>query len=163
LLSGRVYVVDSYIEGNVDFIWGKGVAYFERSEIRTVGRAGYLVQSRNPASQYGYVFVDSKLSAEPGISGAFLARIDANEYPGSNVAFVNCQMGPHVTPEGWLVTPVGVRATSDLRFWEYSSVGFDGRAVDTSLRAPASRQLSEDQARALRDRVAVLGWDPGAP
>jgi pectin methylesterase-like acyl-CoA thioesterase len=162
LLSGHVYVVDSTIEGNVDFIWGKGVAYFERTLLKTIGRPGYLVQSRNPPAQYGYVFVDSKLVAEEGMIGTFLARIDANEYPGSNVAFVNCQLGPHITPEGWLVTPVGVPLTPDLRFWEYKSVNLDGQAVDVSSRAKAARQLTDEQARALRDKLAVLGWDPDA-
>jgi pectin methylesterase-like acyl-CoA thioesterase len=162
LLSGSVYVVDSTIEGNVDFIWGKGAAYFERSELRTVARAGYLVQSRNPPGKYGYVFVDSKLRADEGITGTFLARIDANEFPGSNVAFVNCELGPHITPEGWLFSPPGVQLTPELRFWEYQSRDLDGQLVDASRRAAGSRQLSDEEARRLRDRVGVLGWDPGA-
>jgi pectin methylesterase-like acyl-CoA thioesterase len=163
LLSGSVYVVDSTIEGNVDFIWGKGTAYFERTELRTVGRPGYLVQSRNPPGRYGYVFVDSKLTAQEGIIGTFLARIDANEYPGSNVAFVNCELGPHITPEGWLITPQGVSSAKELRFWEYQSVDADRKPVDVSQRSPLSRQLSEAEARSLRDKVTVLGWDPSAP
>ena len=36
LLSGRAYVTNSYVEGNVDYIWGKGTAYFEKSELKTV-------------------------------------------------------------------------------------------------------------------------------
>jgi len=76
LLSGRVYVVTSYVEGNVDFVWGTGVTYFDRSEIKTVGRAGAIVQARN-STGYGYVFVDSKLTAGANVSGQVLARIDA--------------------------------------------------------------------------------------
>jgi len=56
--------VTSYVEGNVDFVWGTGVTYFDRSEIKTVGRAGAIVQARN-STGYGYVFVDSKLTAGP--------------------------------------------------------------------------------------------------
>jgi pectin methylesterase-like acyl-CoA thioesterase len=164
LLTGRVYVTGATIEGNVDFIWGKGAAYVERSEIRTVVRPGYGVQARNPAGQYGYVFVDSKLTATPGLTGHLLARIDATSgtgYPASQVAYVDCQMGPHVDPRGWLVTPAGVD-TSGVRFWEYHSTDATGTPVDVSKRDPASRQLTDAEAAMLRDKATVLGgWDPG--
>ena len=76
LWSGRVYAKNCYIAGNVDFVWGTGVAYFDACEIKTVGQAGAIVQARNGASAYGYVFVDSKLTADPGVTGQVLARID---------------------------------------------------------------------------------------
>ncbi len=44
LTGGSVYVVNSYLEGNVDFVWGAGPTYFERCELKTVGRAGAIVQ-----------------------------------------------------------------------------------------------------------------------
>jgi pectin methylesterase-like acyl-CoA thioesterase len=163
LLTGRVYVTGATIEGNVDFIWGKGAAYIESSEVRTVVRPGYGVQARNPAGQYGYVFVDSKLTSTPGLTGHLLARIDATPgtgYPASQVAYVDCQMGPHVDPRGWLVTPSGVDV-SGIRFWEYHSTDATGAPVDVSKRDPASRQLTAAEAAALRDKAAVLGgWDP---
>lgn len=162
LLSGHVYVVDSRVEGNVDFIWGKGVAYFERTELHTVARAGYVVQSRNPPGKFGYVFVDSRFTAEEGLTGTFLARIDANEYPGSNVAFANCKFGPHIAPAGFQVTPASAQVTPELRFWEYQSTDLEGHPLNVSARTSSSRQLSEAEARALRDRAKVLGWEPNA-
>jgi pectin methylesterase-like acyl-CoA thioesterase len=163
LLTGTVYVADSLVEGNVDFIWGKGTAYFARSEIRTVGRAGYEVQARNLASQYGYVFVDSKLTAEEGIAGQWLARVDVTEYPGSQVAYVDCEMGPHVNPVGFMITPFDATAPADLRFWEYGSVDPEGMTVDVSRRAAFTKQLTEEEAAPLRDPKVVLGgWDPEA-
>src|SRR5262249_18463725 len=91
LLSGRVYVVTSYVEGNVDFVWGTGAVYFDRCEIKTVVRSGAVVQARNTNMGYGYVFVDSKLTSDPNITGQVLARIDATVYPYSHVAYINCQ------------------------------------------------------------------------
>ena len=166
LLSGRVYVTNSYVEGNVDFIWGKGTAYFDKSEIKTVGRPGYLVQSRNTTNS-GYVFVDSVLSTE-GTSalGTMLARIEADRFPNSQVAFVNCKMGPHIAAKGWLVTNSLAASTagldlSKLRFWEYQSSDLGGAPLDVSLRDPASRQISEAEAAQLRDKASVLaGWTP---
>ena len=135
LLNGQVYVADSLIKGNVDFIWGTGVAYFDRCEIRTVSRAGYNVQARNTAATYGYVFVDCKLTADsPALTGHYLARTnfsDPSGAPACHVAYVNCQMGSHIDPKGWLVATSGVD-NSKVRFWEYQSTDLAG--------APAGRQ-----------------------
>jgi pectin methylesterase-like acyl-CoA thioesterase len=160
LLEGSVYVADSYIEGNVDFVWGVGAAFFERSEIKIVGRSGVIVQARNGANASGYVFVDSRLTSDPGITGSTLARIDATVYPSSQVAFIQCQMGPHIAAAGWTVTPTGTTATGGLRFWEFGSTDLAGQPLDVSDRHPASRQISAAEAAALRDPVQVLGWDP---
>jgi len=164
LLTGRVYVTGSYIEGNVDYIWGKGTVYFDHCEIKTVGRAGYNVQARNPADKYGYVFVDSKITSDPGITGHILARIDvtpATGYPASHVAYVNCQMDKHISPKGWLITPAGTTDTASVRFWEYQSTDLAGVPVDVSMRDPASRQLTDVEATMMRDKSVVLaGWAP---
>lgn len=165
LLSGRAYVTHSYVEGNVDFIWGKGIVYFDNSEIKTVGRAGYNVQSRNPTNTYGYVFVDSQLTSSPGLTGHMLARIDGSVYPGSHVAYINCQMGSHISPAGWTITFTVPTATdtSGIRFWEYQSTDAAGAPIDVSLRLAASRQITEAEAAMMRDKAVVFGlpaWNP---
>jgi pectin methylesterase-like acyl-CoA thioesterase len=158
LWSGRIYATNCYIAGDIDFVWGTGAAYFNKCEIRTVGRAGWNVQARNPASTYGYVFVDSNITADPGITGHGLARIDASVYPASHVAYINCTMGSHISPAGWTVTPAGV-STSQLRFWEYQSVDPSGAAIDVSQRL--FPQISASQAASMRDPTVVLaGWQP---
>ncbi len=159
LWSGRIYAEDSLIEGNVDYIWGTGAAYFNRCEIKTIGRQGYNVQARNSNSNYGYVFVDSQLTSDPGISGDVLARIDVSAYPNSHVAYIDCEMGSHISAAGWTVTGGG--NTSGLRFWEYQSRSPGGNLVNTSQRTAGSRQLNESEAAQMRDAGVVLnGWDP---
>ena len=159
LWNGRIYAKDLYVEGNVDFVWGSGAVLFDHCEIKTVGRKGYVVQSRNEPGGYGYVFVDSKISADPGVSGIVLARIDAGVYPGSHVAFIQCEMGRHIAPEGWTIT--GAAAGSGLRFWEYESTGEGGAPLDVSRRHPSSRQISAEQADTMRDPSKVFGgWMP---
>jgi pectin methylesterase-like acyl-CoA thioesterase len=160
LSSGQVYVVDSYIEGNVDFVWGNGPTYFDRCEIKTVGRAGAIVQARNGSSGYGFVFVDSKLTADSQVSGQILARIDASVYPASNVAYLNCQMSA-IASKGWTITPQGTSSTNQLRFWEYQSTDANGTLLDVNGRDAASKQLSASEAANLRDKATVLaGWSP---
>jgi pectin methylesterase-like acyl-CoA thioesterase len=161
LWSGRLYATNCYIEGNVDFVWGTGAAYFKNCEIKTVVRAGYDVQSRNGSTGYGYVFVDSKLTSDPGITGNMLGRIDVSSYPASHVAYINCQLGDHISPVGWLVTGAGDAGTPNLRFWEYQSVDASGNPVDVSRRLAGSVQLTADQAAMMRDPAVVLnGWTP---
>lgn len=161
LTGGSVYVVNSYLEGNVDFVWGTGPTYFDRCEIKTVGRAGAIVQARNGASGYGYVFVDSKITSDAKVTGQVLARIDATVYPSSNVAYLNCQLSAGIATKGWTITPAGTSATDQLRLWEYQSTDASGALLDVSGRDPASKQLSASQAASLRDKATVLnGWNP---
>lgn len=164
LLNGQVYLADSLIKGNVDFIWGNGVAYFDRCEIRAVSRAGYNVQARNSASTYGYVFVDCKLTADsPAITGHLLARTnfsDPSGAPACHVAYVNCQMGSHIDPKGWLVATSGMDNTK-VRFWEYQSTDGTGAPVDVSQRISVSQQIDDATAAQMRDVTVVLsGWNP---
>lgn len=159
LWSKRIYAKNCYIAGNVDYVWGDGTAYFDECEIHTTGRAGAIVQSRNSASNYGYVFVDCKLTADAGISGDLLARIDVGDYPASHVAYVNCQMSGHISPQGWSISG---SPTSALRFWEYQSKDAGGKLIDVSRRAAGSTQISATQAANMRDVKTVLGgWAPG--
>jgi pectin methylesterase-like acyl-CoA thioesterase len=161
LLTGSVYVSDSYVEGNVDYVWGKGSAYFERVELKTIGRPGWNVQARNPAERFGYVFVDSTFSADADVSGHLLARIDATRFPASHVAYIDCRMAPAVAPTGWEITPPGTKATGGVRFWEYGSLDLDGKPLDVSKRHPAARRLTKSEAAKMRDKKYVLGgWDP---
>ena len=159
LWEGRIYASNCTISGNVDFVWGGGAAYFDKCTIHTAVRAGAVVQARNPATTYGYVFVDSTLTADTGITGQVLARIDVSAYPASNVAYVNCTMGSFIAPVGWTIT--GGASTSQLRFWEYESVDSSGKAIDVSQRAAGSMQISSAEAASLRDPTVVLaGWQP---
>ena len=159
LWSGRIYASNCYIAGNVDFVWGTGAAYFDTCEIHTVGQAGAIVQARNPASTYGYVFVDSNITADSTVKGQVLARIDVSQYPASHVAYVNCTMTSAISPAGWTIT--GGTATSSLRFWEYESVDANGNPIDVSQRVTGSTQISSSVAASMRDAGTVLaGWQP---
>ena len=168
LLSGRAYVTNSYVEGNVDYIWGKGTAYFEKSEIKTVNRSGYLVQSRNSATNYGYVFVDSTFTSDGKAGNTYLGRIEGDRFSYSNVAYLNCKFDKFIIPKGWLITNSNPTANptpdlSHLQFWEYQSTDMAGALLDVSMRDPNSKQLSEAEAATVRDKVTVLaGWDPSA-
>lgn len=163
LLSGSVYVTNCHVEGDVDFIWGQGSAFFNQCEIKAVHN-GYYLQARNPSGRAGYVFYCCRLTGSPSVNKCLLARIDADRFPFSQAVFIQCQMGPQVPAMGWEVKGTN---TSHLCFAEFRSIDSAGNAVDVSQRHPASRQLAEQEAVGLSDPAKVLSisdsWNPRRP
>jgi len=110
-LKGYSWFYQSMVAGNVDFIWGSVMAaLFEDSEIRSVvdnasNSPGYILQSRATAGDKGFIFLNSSLTADPGVTQAYLARsggTTATTYT-DNIAFINSRIGPHILPVGWCV------------------------------------------------------------
>ena len=144
-VSGSVHVHDCLIEGDVDYVWGYGTVLFERCELRSM-HEGYIVQARNAPGKPGYFFVDCKLTAPPEVKRCWLARIEADRFPASQVVFVRCQMGPHIRAAGWQATgPV----SRDLCFGEFMSTDLAGQPLDVTARDVSGRQLSAEEAKEL--------------
>lgn len=105
-LQYRQFYHQCRIEGNVDFIFGGATAYFEGCEIHSVARLnpvspGYITAASTPSEQAaGYVFSKCRLSADPEVEkgSVFLGR-PWREYAAT--AFVNCEIGEHIHPQGW--------------------------------------------------------------
>lgn len=163
-LKGYSWIHQSLVAGNVDFIWGSVMAsLFEDSEIRTVAdtasnSAGFILQARATAGDKGFVFLNSKLTAGPGVTQAYLARSGgtASTVYVDNIAFINTKMGSHILPEGWCVgtgtskTGTGTGTcgsnppsyaggsdgqTSDAAGWrEYGSMDASGAPLNVSAR-----------------------------
>ncbi len=158
-LQGTGMVTDSYIEGDVDFMWGYGAVFFQNCELRSVTSGGYYTQIRNGQNQNGNVYVNCRLTAPPGVSGDYLARIDPTAFPYSQVAYINCRMGPHIASAGWLLN--NSNSAPNVRFWEYQSTDLSGAPLDVSKRLAVSRQISDAEAAQWSDPAYVLGgWVP---
>lgn len=161
-LNGSAYVENCYIEGDVDFMWGNAAAYFLNCELKNVRTGGFYVQARTPQNQPGFVYVNSRLSGAAGVTGTFLARIDPNVFPDSQVVYINSAMGPQVSPAGWLLN--NATSSNTVRFWEYRSTDLNGAPLDVSQRISSSRQISDAEATQLSDTNFVLGgWAPQTP
>jgi pectin methylesterase-like acyl-CoA thioesterase len=159
LQGGGAFVTDSYIEGDVDFMWGTGPAWFQNSELKAVTAGGYYTQIRNDQGQNGFFYVNSRLTASAGVNNMYLARIDPGVFPYSQVVYINCAMGPYVLPAGWLLD--NATTAPNAQFWEYKSTDASGAALDVSQRAPFSRQLTAQEAAQWSDPANVLGgWVP---
>jgi len=134
-MKGWVWIYNSLIAGDVDFLWGYPFAeVIENSELRTVfdpttpGSGGYLFQSRAAKGYPGFVVLGGSLTAASGVpdGSAYLARSggstqaqgfcttmlalggsagNATQYCDS-VAYIGVKMGAHIAPAGWFINPV---------------------------------------------------------
>jgi pectin methylesterase-like acyl-CoA thioesterase len=154
-LTGRVYVSDCYIEGDVDYVWGYGTAVFERCHLHTV-HDGFLVQARNSDVRSGYVFLDCKFTADTEVKKLWVARIESARFPFSHVAFIRCAMTPQIKAEGWQISG---DAVPTLRFEEFGSTDLDGKPLDLSARV-GGKTLSAEEA-AERTATKILGGSDG--
>ncbi len=97
--KGRHYFERCAIAGTVDFVFGAATAYFDRCDIRILGK-GYVAAPSTPLEQpFGLVFVDCDvgLQAEHGVQ-AYLAR-PWREHGAA--LFLRCRLGACVRKEGW--------------------------------------------------------------
>lgn len=162
------FVTDCYIEGNTDFMWGSGAVYMQRTELKalTTGTAteGYYTQWRNGQTQVGAVYVDCRLTVADGVVGKstyYLGRIDPNpgNFPYSQCVWIDCAMGPHISPVGWKLD--NATSSSTVQYWEYQSTDLAGAPLDVSKRHSSSRQLTQTEATFWRNPANVLGgWVP---
>jgi pectate lyase/pectin methylesterase-like acyl-CoA thioesterase len=145
-LKGYVWVWRSLIEGNVDYIWGSPrAALFEQSEIRSVvdpasSSPGFILQSRAVAGDKGFVFLDSVLTAAPGVTRAYLGRSGSTTSSThvDHIAFINTRIGPHILPVGWCVGTgtsrtgqgTGTGCSTNPPPWAGSEGTADGGATD---------------------------------
>ncbi|WP_433828227.1 pectinesterase family protein [Actinoplanes sp. CA-015351] len=79
-LVARSYFVNSYIEGDVDFIFGRGTAVFEKCTINALTRGsssnnGYLTAaSTSDKNPYGFLITDSTITSNAPAGTVYLGR-----------------------------------------------------------------------------------------
>ena len=152
--DARQYYEDCYIEGTVDFIFGKATAYFLRCQIHSVGN-GYLTAPATPEGHsYGYVFQDCKLTAAEGVRKVCLSR---PWRPFARCVFIHCDMGSHILPEGWNNWGSKEKEKTIL-YAEYDNYGL---GADTSRRVPFAHLLTNADEYALEKVLAGDdNWNP---
>ena len=153
----REYYEDCYIEGTVDFIFGKATAVFNRCELRSKRTGGFLTAPATPqGSNYGYVFYDCKLTADEGVEpgSVWLSR---PWRPYGKAVFIRCEMGQHIRPEGWN----NWGKTDNERTAYYAEYQCYGKGADTSRRVAWSHQLKDANAYVMTNILkGADGWNP---
>lgn len=150
----RQYYEDCYIEGTVDFIFGKATAVFNRCDIHSRGK-GYVTAPATPEdSRYGYVFHNCRLTAADGVENVPLSR---PWRPYAQAVFINCELGKHISAAGWN----NWGKTSNEQTVTYAEYNSKGPGANPSARAPYSRQLTDPSPYAITTVLAGDdGWNP---
>lgn len=143
----QCYFQDSLIQGDVDFIWGAGNAFFTNCEIKSLN-GGQITQARTSANSNGFSFVNCRLTRLSGaVTGCGLGR--SLGFTDGNVAYINCRMDAHIT--GWQDTTA--------RDWEYGN----SNLAATAAVVYNGTQLAANSVELTNARTAVLwlnGWTP---
>ncbi len=151
--NSRQYYEDCYIEGTVDFIFGKAQCVFNRCHIHSKGN-GYLTAPATPKGRNcGYVFYDCRMTASKGVDKVYLSR---PWRPYAQAVFIHCELGSHICPEGW--NNWGNAENENTAYYaEYES---RGPGANPGKRAIWSHQLTDINQYDLRTVLAGEdGWN----
>ena len=140
-VPARQYYYKCYIEGDVDFIFGRAQAVFDDCDIASVNREsttnnGYVTAADTwDKDNYGYLIMNSRLIGLDDIADSTVSlgrpwRPSSQTQPMTPaVTYVNCYMGDHITTKGWDDMGDSLAATAD--FSEFGSFGPGAKLSDT--------------------------------
>lgn len=157
----RQYFQNCFFEGTTDFIFGPSTAVFQNCELHTFGGTALTAASTENYVNYGYVFLNCKVTAQ---SASIMTDLGRSWGAYAAVAYLNCNLGSVINPEGWNDFGVASNETT-ARFSEYQDI-----STNTPARVSWSSQLTAAQA-ALYTTLNVLSttyattpvtdnWDP---
>ncbi|MDL2230468.1 pectinesterase family protein [Alistipes sp. OttesenSCG-928-L06] len=155
--TARSYYENCYIEGTTDYIFGPAICYFANCELRSKGNSYLTAASTYEEIPYGYVFYHCRLTGD----GTENQRVYLGRpwRPHAAVAFIECEMGAHIRPEGWHNWGK-TENESTARYAEYNS---RGPGANPEKRVGWSRQLSADEAARCVPEVIFKIDDPWNP
>lgn len=147
---GRHYFYQCYIEGHTDFIFGNNAtSVFDDCEIKTINRNsetnnGYITahqgqSSGNDTVKFGYVFLNSRLTAEEGTTAGTVA-LGRPWRQNATVAYINTEMGAHISKLAYDASEkvnqrweeMSGNLPQNAKFVEYGSTG-DGAISEAVL------------------------------
>jgi pectinesterase len=157
---GRQYYYNSYVEGSVDFIYGKGTAFFENSTIYAKANGYVTAQGREgPGDTNGYVFKSCKVTGSAANGSVYLGRPWAAY---ARVVYLDSKIGPVIKPAGWSNWS-GTDYYLTCYFAEYNSMDLAGNPLDVSQRVSWSHQLTSAEADAFSKTNFLSGSDSWNP
>lgn len=162
-IMGRHYYEHCRIQGDVDFIFGGAVCYFEECEIFAAkpqllppespdGQRiyGYLTAASTPqGQQYGYVFHRCRLLSDCPDASVYLGR-PWREY--AKTVYLECYMDAHIHPAGWQDW------NKEHGHFYYGEYACYGPGSDATRRADFSCQLSDREAKEYSPEEVLKGW-----
>ncbi|KAF5738770.1 hypothetical protein HS088_TW13G01671 [Tripterygium wilfordii] len=157
--KGRHYYDNCYIQGSIDFIFGRGRSMFHNCEIFVIAdkrvsiHGSITAQNReDPTDNSGFVFVKGKVY---GIGDVYLGRAKGAY---SRTIFAKTYLSRTIVPMGWTNWSYD-GPTDNMYQAEYHC---RGPGAETDQRAPWSKQLTEEEAENFMsiDFVDGKNWLP---
>ena len=161
-IVSRVYVRDSFVEGDVDFIYGRATMVLEDCEIRSYDRGsttnnGYVSAPSTAGGKLGLLFIGCDLTSDAAPGTVSLGRpwhpsSDPNVEP--SAVFRECHLGDHVATPAW----------SDMSGWPWREdflreYGNTGPGALQPGQDPADRPQLTDEEAAVHTRETYLSGD----
>jgi len=150
----RAYFKDCYVEGRVDFIFGRGTAVFDNCHLHATDGGVITAASTKPETPFGLVFLKCKVTCKEDRS-----YLGGPWQPGAATAFIECDLGEGLWPEGWTEWR-GTQNHKTARYVEYKNTG---PGANTRKRPAWTRQLSEAEAQSYTVENILTGsdrWNP---
>jgi len=161
----RQYFSDSYIAGNVDFIFGDSKAVFDRCEIHSTAHEGGFItaQSKHYAGEdSGFVLNRCKLTADAGVTkSVYLGR---PWRPYASVVYIDTEMGVRIDAAGWREWHPGETHSLDTAF--YAEYGSTGAGAHPGERDPHTKALTAEEVKKFEPATFLRGadsWNPLTP
>ena len=163
---GRHYFKECLLRGDVDFIFGGAIAYFEDCVLfsqKPGNRVppespdgeifyGYVTAASTPQGQpFGYVFQDCHLISDCPPASVLLGR-PWREW--AKTVFLHCKLGEHIHPKGW---DDWGKNHDHFFYAEYDSYG---PGANPEGRASFSHQLTAEEAAEYTPENVLQGWKP---
>jgi pectinesterase len=129
-VQARFYFEDCYVEGDVDFIFGRGTAVFSGCEIKSLDRAsstnnGYVTAgSLDLSLKYGYLFDHCRLVSDAAANTVHLGRPwhpSGDPKAVAQVLIRDSWLGAHISGTPW--TDMSGFSWREARFHEYNNRG----------------------------------------
>ncbi len=150
----RQFFYNCYIEGTTDFIFGEATAVFEQCSLHCKANSFLTAASTTEGKPFGFVFLNCKITAASGVDKVYLGRPWRSF---AKVAFLNCEMGKFILPEGWdnWSKPENKKTAC---FVEYNN---SGEGSDTGKRVDWSLKLTDNEAIEYNKEniLAPIGWE----
>ncbi|AVV41906.1 pectate lyase [Streptomyces sp. P3] len=160
---GRVYMANSYVVGNVDFIFGRATAVIDKSVITLKKRfngtsAGYVTAPSTVAGRKGILIANTTIGGDVSDRSFYLGRPwhaggDASLDPQTTVR--NSTLSAAIRTAPW--TDMSGFSWKDDRFAEYQNKGAGAGAASTDR-----PHLSDAQAAGQEVVDWLAGWTPTA-
>jgi pectate lyase len=159
--TARTYLKNCYIEGDVDFIYGRGTAVLDGCTIHSLDRGsatnnGYVVApSTKNSNPYGILIINSSLTSDaaPGtvsLGRPWFASSDPDAHPMAVIR--DSALGSHIAVRGW--ADMSGHSWTEGRFAEYNNSG-PGAYVNEF-----HPQLMPDEAAKFTKETFLGDWIP---